>query len=70
MRNDPKAAQDDINKFKTEMNAKGGCLTGREIAALFSHRTATERIDIATRAGAKCRSQSSGVGKPKVRWTW
>jgi DnaB-like helicase N terminal domain/Protein of unknown function (DUF3987) len=68
---DAKAGQEDIIKFRAAMNANGGRLSGRQLAALFSHKNAEQRNEIASRAGGKIRSLVGAKGGNKSEdWTW
>jgi Protein of unknown function (DUF3987)/Toprim-like len=69
---DAKAALDDIMKVKTAVNQADGRLSGTALSKLFSHKTAEQRVDIATRAGLKLRKQfvSDKGGKPADVWTF
>jgi hypothetical protein len=71
MKIDAKAGHEEIIKFRTAMNKNDGRLTGRQLAALFSHKNAEQRMEIASRAGGKIRSLpgTKGGNKGEV-WTW
>lgn len=65
------AKRDDITKIRLAINQNGGQLTGEQLYKLFSNKTDNERIAIATAAGLKQRTISTGKrGKPATIWTW
>ena len=71
MKIDAKAAHDDIIQFRTAMNKGDGRLTGRQLAALFSHKNAEQRLEIASRCGGKLRSlPGARNGNKGEVWTW
>ncbi|MGB2590961.1 MAG: DnaB-like helicase N-terminal domain-containing protein [Candidatus Acidiferrum sp.] len=71
MKIDARVAMDEVAKFRTDMNKHGGQMTGRQLAALFSHKTPEQRMEIASRAGGKIRSRPSAKGgRPADVWSW
>ncbi len=65
--NDP-----EVYRCRLEVNSKGGQLTKKELERLFSHKNASQRIEIATRAGLKLRQMPAGKpgGKPTEILSW
>lgn len=63
---------EEIARIKIAVNQGGGMITASQLTQLFSHKTAEQRIEIASRAGLKLRRGERGdkSGRPVDRWTW
>jgi hypothetical protein len=67
-----KTNHDDLDKVRLAVNKNGGKLTGDDLYRLFSNKSTSERIAIATAAGLKARGQASDGkrGKPATIYTF
>lgn len=68
----PKASYDDIQKVRNLVNSEGGRITSTQLCRLFPHKTADERVEIASRTGLKLRKAEAGKngGRPADLWAW
>jgi hypothetical protein len=69
---DAKGSYEDVVRVRSLANKEGGRITATQLTKLFSHKTAEQRLEIASRAGLKLRKddRSEKSGRPVDVWTW